>query len=317
MPELKDIAALWGDVEEAPQLIAARENSVYEMRAGGHHMALRLHRAGYQSRMAIESELRWTARLAEVGFPCPRPMASSDGTFLRAVHGGSYASAVSWVEGAAIGEGGCELAGGDDDLHALYSSVGALIAAFHDATDAVITDDILRPAWDADALLGEEPLWGRFWENSTLTQPETELLLRVKARAYDELVEMEDADAGLIHADCLQENILASPTGLVLIDFDDAGFGYRAYDLGTAMIQHYRHPNRRLLEDALLTGYGTLRSAPTQQGLRFFTMLRGLASCGWVITRGAGDSDYQRAQANRALYLAEEWLDQTTTSSRS
>ncbi|MEM6729785.1 MAG: homoserine kinase, partial [Pseudomonadota bacterium] len=181
MAELREIAALWGDVEAQPTLVAARENRVYDAQVSGARMALRLHRAGYQSRMAIESELRWMARLAEVGFPCPKPLPSSDGTYLRAIHGGQYASAVSWIEGRAIGTSGQALQGADADLHALYVGVGALIAALHDATDAVLTDDIQRPAWDADALLGEEPLWGRFWENPTLTEAEAEILLRAKA----------------------------------------------------------------------------------------------------------------------------------------
>lgn len=308
MSDVTKIAELWGRVDQAPELIAERENRVYSTRIEGQKLALRLHRAGYQSRMAIESELRWTARLADVGFPCPRPVMSNDRTLLRSVHGGQYASAVTWIEGRAIGESGLALAGTDDEIAALYSSVGALIAAFHDATDAVLTDDIQRPAWDADALLGEEPLWGRFWENPTLSETESDLLLRAKARAYDQLVELDGADAGLIHADCLQENVMATPSGLALIDFDDAGFGYRGYDLGTAMVQHYAHPNKTVIEDALLQGYGTLRMAPSVGRLRFFTMLRALASCGWVISRGEGNAGYQRSQADRALHCAREWL---------
>lgn len=308
MSSLIDIARLWGAVDSPPELVAARENSVYACVIDGQKLALRVHRAGYQSRMAIESELRWTARLANVGFPCPRPVASVDGTLLRAVHGGTYASAVTWFDGAAIGETSRAIEGAEAEIAALYASVGALIAAFHDATDAVETADILRPAWDADALLGEEPLWGRFWENPTLSEAESELLLRVKSRAYEALVEREDADAGLIHADCLQENILATPSGLALIDFDDAGFGYRNYDLGTAMIQHFQHPKRAVIETALLAGYNTMRTAPSLADLRFFMMLRALASCGWVITRGAGDHEYQRLQADRALHCAREWL---------
>ncbi|MEM9852827.1 MAG: phosphotransferase [Pseudomonadota bacterium] len=305
MQELSEIAGFWGSVEEPPRLIAARENRVYEARISGARVALRLHRAGYQSRMAIESELRWMARLAEIGFPCPKPVASSDGSFLRAVQGGQYASAVSWLAGRAIGQSGEELAGSDAQLRALYASVGALIAAFHDATDAILTDDIQRPAWDAEALLGEEPLWGRFWENPTLSSSEAETLLRAKARAYDQLVELEEADAGLIHADCLQENILATPEGLALIDFDDAGFGYRDYDLGTALVQHQGHPKLALLEEALLAGYATLRTPPNLARLRFFVMLRAMASCGWAISRAAGDRALQRQQAERALRAVE------------
>lgn len=232
MPEIDDIAALWGQLDGAPEFVAARENSVYHCRIDGQSVALRLHRPGYQSYAAIQSELRWCARLADLGFPCPRPVVSDDGSYLRSVHLGGHASVVSWLDGAAIGAGDTRLQGSEAEQAALYHAVGALLAALHQATDVIQTEDLQRGSWDADTLLGEAPIWGRFWENPTLTRAEADLLLRTKARAYDLLVRQETIDAGLIHADPLQENILATPAGLALIDFDDGGFGYRAYDLG-------------------------------------------------------------------------------------
>ncbi|MEL6587668.1 MAG: phosphotransferase, partial [Pseudomonadota bacterium] len=104
MSDIAKIAVFWGQVDEAPRLIAQRENAVYEVVVDGQRMALRHHRAGYQTRTAIESELRWTARMADIGFPCPAPVAALDGAYLRAVPGGSHASAVTWVDGGAIGD---------------------------------------------------------------------------------------------------------------------------------------------------------------------------------------------------------------------
>lgn len=301
MSDIAEIAALWGAVDIRPNLIAARENHVYDVTIDGFRRALRVHRPGYQSRLSIDSELRWTDRLAQVGFPCPRPVVSGDGSFLRSVAGGGYASVVAWIDGQPIHEVPA------DDPVALYTGVGALIAALHDATDEVDTHDIQRLAWDADALLGEAPLWGRFWENPTLTDSESEALLLVRARAYELLIDMPTPDAGLIHADCLQENILATQTGLNLIDFDDAGFGYRAYDLGTALIQHWDNPRLPALRQALIKGYGSLRAAPSEEHVVFFTMLRGLASCGWAISRLSGNMDAQRAMADRALGTVATW----------
>jgi len=307
MSDIASIAAYWGKVEVAPRLIAQRENAVYEVVIDGQRLALRHHRAGYQSRMAIESELRWTHRMASLGFPCPKPVASLDGALLKAVPGGSYASAVEWIEGVAIGSGDTPLAGDLGTQTALYSAVGALIAACHDATDAVETEDIQRMAWDADALMGDAPVWGRFWENPTLTETEADRLLRARARVYDLIVTLEAPDAGLIHADCLQENILATRLGLALIDFDDAGFGYRAYDLGTAMVQHCSHPNLDLMLDAMLASYASLRPAPDADLVKMFMAVRGMVSCGWAITRCAGDAEAQRAMAERALRCLGVW----------
>ena len=71
------LAALWGAGD--PVLIAQRENAVYRVTRSGACFALRLHRPGYQSHAAILSELLWTDRLAEAGFPCPRPIPTLDG----------------------------------------------------------------------------------------------------------------------------------------------------------------------------------------------------------------------------------------------
>ena len=307
MPDIADIAARWGAVDIQPRLIAQRENAVYEAVINGQRLALRQHRAGYQTQAAIESELRWTSRMASAGFPCPVPVAALDGRLLQVLPDGSYASAVTWIDGQAIGEGGVELGGSSEKQVALYSAVGALIAACHNATDEAKTDDLHRMAWDAEALMGNEPVWGRFWENPTLTTKEAERMLAARARAHEILTALDAPDTGLIHADCLQENILKTKDGLALIDFDDGGFGFRAYDLGTAMVQHHAHPNLEAMIDALIGGYGTLRPAPDKAMVKLFMAARGMASCGWAITRCTGDAGAQRAMADRALGCLDIW----------
>ena len=70
MSDLPAIAAKWGANGQI-QLIAERENAVFKVLRDGTPMALRLHRAGYQSEAAILSELRWMQRLEEAGFFYP------------------------------------------------------------------------------------------------------------------------------------------------------------------------------------------------------------------------------------------------------
>ena len=38
-----------------------------------------------------------------------------------------------------------------------------------------------RHAWDAAGLIGEQPLWGRFWELAALTPGQKDLLDRARA----------------------------------------------------------------------------------------------------------------------------------------
>ena len=118
-------------------------------------------------------------------------------------------------------------------------------------------------------------------------------------------------DYGLIHADVLRENLLDDAGRLWLIDFDDCGFGFRLYDLATALSQSLDEPQLPGLAAALLDGYGESRRLPPQPGqwLTLFVLLRCLASCGWPITRSTADDPRMRPYATRALRLARLYLD--------
>jgi Ser/Thr protein kinase RdoA (MazF antagonist) len=307
MINLHEIAAKWGAIGPV-ELIADRENAVYRIMQTDAPAVLRLHRAGYQNETSILSEVQWTKRLVEAGFPCPKPIAKTDGTFLTPLADGRFASVISWVEGAQIGAADEPFEGSITQHCDLYHNLGRLLAQLHNTSDGINTDDITRPTWDLSGLLGKVPFWGRFWENPALSANEKNFMIYARDTAYAHLRDMKNADFGLIHADALQENVFINEAGLTLIDFDDAGFGYRGYDLGVPMSQHY---TLRYLDDlivAIQTGYGTLRKAPSIEDIKFFLMLRCFASSGWVISRQAKKSPMQRRYAERALHLAHQWL---------
>jgi Ser/Thr protein kinase RdoA (MazF antagonist) len=304
----EEAARLWSAVG-APRLIKDRENAVYEIALpGGERAALRLHRPGYQSQGAIRSELWWMAQLAEAGVPVPRPVPTRDGALVAEVDGRA-ASVVSWVEGAQIGDGATPLEDDAQAVAARYRALGALIAAMHDATDAlVLPPDFARLSWNRVAYVGEEPLWGRFWENPALSDEEAELLSTARAEADAALLrhEAEGADFGLIHADVLRENVLTHEGRLSLIDFDDSGFGFRAYDLATAEVQGLEDPMNAVASLALHEGYRAARraDAPRLGDVTLFVALRTFASCGWIVTRAAPDDPRQRFYADRAVRAA-------------
>ena len=302
------IAKLWG-VVGAPRLIKDRENTVYEIALpGGGRAALRLHRPGYQSANAIRSELWWMARLAEAAVPVPRPIPTRDGALVAEVEGRA-ASVVSWVDGEQIGDGATPLATDADAVAARYRALGGLIARVHDATDALaLPQDFERLSWNRVAYTGDAPLWGRFWENPALSAAEAELLRAARAEADAALARHEDegADFGLIHADVLRENVLTHGGGLSLIDFDDSGFGFRAYDLATAEVQGLEDPMNAVASLALHEGYRAARrpDAPPLGDVTLFVALRTFASCGWIVTRAAPDDPRQRFYADRAVRAA-------------
>jgi Ser/Thr protein kinase RdoA (MazF antagonist) len=115
----------------------------------------------------------------------------------------------------------------------------------------------------------------------------------------DWLLGLEAPDIGPIHADVLRENVLVDGARLSLIDFDDAGLGYRGYDLGTVMSQNLYEPAYADLRDALLDGYGGVRVHEVE----VFTLARVLASVGWAAPRlAAGDAVHQRHIARAVMW---------------
>lgn len=310
------IAALahWGGGAK-PRLIKNRENAVFEtVLPCGTRAALRLHRPGYQSNNAIRSELWWAEALVEAGMDVPLPVRTIGGDVLAEVpDAGRVASILCWMAGQPMGEGDQPLPGTAAEQVLLHERLGAELARLHDASDAAnLPEAFERPVLDAEALLGDAPLWGRFWDNPTLDIGERELLQAARSKLAALLADHIAAggDFGLIHADALRENVLVDRDHLRLIDFDDGVFGFRMYELGVAMSQNWDQANRDALGKALLSGYKVVRPLPqdAEALLEPFTVLRGLASCGWVIGRYAPGDPTVRAYAERAITLCRRWL---------
>jgi Ser/Thr protein kinase RdoA (MazF antagonist) len=309
---IAELARLWG-ATGAPRLIKDRENAVYEIALpDGERAALRLHRPSYQSAAAIRSELWWMARLAEAGIPVPPPVPTLDGRFVAEI-AGRAASVVGWIEGEQIGDGATPLEPDTETLTLRYRALGRLVAQMHDATDRLaLPADFERLSWNRPAYLGDAPLWGRFWENPALDPEETDLLRAARAEADAALARHEGlgADFGLIHADVLRENVLTQGGRLSIIDFDDSGFGFRAYDLATAEIQGLEDPMNAVASLALHDGYRAARreDAPPLGDITLFVALRAFSSCGWIVTRAAPDDPRQRFYADRAVRAAQRLM---------
>ncbi|MCI2399794.1 phosphotransferase [Aliiroseovarius subalbicans] len=311
MSELNEALAAWGATDS--RFIKGRENAVYEITLPGARAALRLHRVGYQSEAAIRSELIWMTGVAEAGLSVPAPIPALSGETVVTLSTGRLATVVSWVDGAPIGASGEPLPGSPADQVQVFHAVGREIARLHNVTDAMtLPDGFERHAWDIDGLLGDDPFWGRFWENPTLTADERALILRARAVAHDRLTVFQDCggDIGLIHADALRENVFLDGDSVTLIDFDDAGFGFRMYDLAVLMSQNEGLPNSAALQDAAIAGYRSARPLPDDAValLPMFIMLRRFASMGWIVPRVQPGEDWDRVYADRAVAAARRFL---------
>ena len=295
MTDAANAAAQWSGT--LTRLLRDRENVVYEIATPQGRAALRLHRQGYQTEAAIRSELWWCDALARAGLPVPAALPSRDGGLLVTLPGGRHASAIRWLEGEPLGEAGVAFTRPLAETLALHESLGQLLARLHRCTDSLtLPPDFTRPRWDLAGLVGDAPFWGRFWDHPAATPDQSATL----HRARDFLRERLGGDIGLIHADVLRENVLVDGASLSLIDFDDSGYGYRLYDLGTVLSQNLYEPAYHQIRDALMQGYGTKDTALVEA----FTLARTCASVGWTMPRLAADDRVHRSHLARACMLA-------------
>lgn len=294
-----EAARHWGG--HSPRLIRNRENAVFEIALPSGPAALRLHRMGYQADTAIWSELWWCAALAAEGVAVPAALPTLEGDLLVTLSNGRKASVIEWVEGEALG-----IAGQPYDLPLpvlldRHRTLGRLVAEFHAATQRLaLPPQFSRPRWDIPGLVGDTPFWGRFWEHPEASPVQRKTLERARAFLAERLqAHAETAPIVPIHADVLRENVLVNDRSLSLIDFDDSGWGFALYDLGTVMSQNLYEPARDAIRDALMEGYGTSDT----ETVEMFTLARTCASVGWTMPRLApGDPVHPRHIARACMW---------------
>ena len=304
--------ALWGGSQQPPRLISHRENAVYEVILPGGRAALRLHRPGYRTEAEIRSELQWTEALAEREFPAPQPIHMLDGGLIHTTADGQFVTVIDWMSGAPIGDGTLPFSASTAELAVLYHEVGGLLARLHNVTDTLtLPEGFTRPLWDRDGLTGPEPLWGRYWQAPGLSEVDRQVISAARDRARAILGDFNaEADFGLIHSDALRENVFRTGARLALIDFDDAGVGYRMYELGSCLTQSVDESAYPDMVAALLDGYSAIR--PLGQRARdlypMFAMLRAFSAIGWTMPRLFSDDARLPKYVRRAMTQATAFL---------
>lgn len=290
--ELRAALAPWG-LQDAPvSFVAGRENRVFRVRSHAGDFALRLKRPGYRSDAELLSELQWLQAMDRSGLHVPRPQTSREGRLLEVIDG-QRADLLSWLPGRPMGASREPLA--LEDAETVFHRLGRETARLHDACDRWERPaGFTRCAWDVDGLLGDEPVWGRFWENPTLDAPTRELLERFRATACRVLLQRADTlDQGLIHADLVRENVMVDVERIGMLDFDDGGFGFRLFDVATTLLKNLAEPNYAGLRAALLAGYAQVRLLDLEL-LDLFIALRAVTYVGWIVPRMGEDGSVAR-----------------------
>lgn len=281
--------AFWGLPAQEPELLKFRENAVFRVRlADGGEAALRLHRPGYHSETALRSELHWMDDLRHNGLEVPMPIPAADGVLLVGLQGDEkqFADLIGWVAGRQLGETGKPLEHSSDEIARIFRSVGVSMAEMHTMADRWVPDaGFTRSAWDVDGLLGDNPLWGRFWDCPDMGEEDRVFFsdLKVELRGRLESI-AADLDYGLIHADLVRENVLIDGNRVAFIDFDDCGYGFRLFDIATALLRNRGEPDYPLIRASLLDGYRSKRALSDTEltHLPLFLLLRSLTYIGWA-----------------------------------
>ena len=274
---------LWGLEGAQYQLIAARENQVFRIDAPIGPVALRLHRRGYRTDAEISSELHWMAAVQAGGLNVPAPIPALSGDMLQNVDA-TQVDILTWLNGVMLKT---TLEQADPPKRAtLYHQLGRQMARLHTISDAWTPPaDFKRCAWDRDGLLGDAPLWDRFWDNPALNADDRDLFLAMRTRANADLARIEGTlDYGLIHADLVSTNIMVDGEQMHLIDFDDGGYGFRLFELATALGKMLGAPDYPALRAALIASYTAQRPIDLST-LDLMILLRSATYVGWNVTR--------------------------------
>ena len=300
--------ALWGVHGATTRFVAGRENRIYKVDTENGAFALRVKRPGLRHLDELDSELHWMAEMARAGLSVPVPLPSKNGSFIRRVDG-VYVDLLTWLSGAPMGASRTPLQ--LDDTIATFHKLGTQMADMHRACDAwTVPEGFRRVHWDSNGLLGEDPLWGRFWDNPTLNSVQKSLFKDFRRFAITAL-NGAFLDQGLIHADLVRENVLLDGERMHFIDFDDGGFGYRLFDLATALIKNRDEPNYADLKDALLAGYLSRRDLDCTV-LDLFIALRACTYVGWIVPRMGEGTERNTRYIATAEVLCTDYLNQHT-----
>lgn len=317
---VQEAAQIWGLNSSDISLAAQRENIVYKV-SGARPLALRFHRSGYRTAAQLRSELLWSQELARNGLSVPEPIPNRSGELISEING-VLVDVLEWLPGAPLGAAG-SLVGIDNLAGDMAGSrvefcrhLGRTMAMMHDISDVwEVPTGFIRPHWDRAGLLGDAPIWGRFWDHPDISSDERDVLLQARSAADAHLARLEEGlDYGLIHADLISENMLWDPKlgngKLSFIDFDDGGFGFRDFELATFLFR-FRDANDYLaLRSALCDGY-SIRRRIDLGSLDLLMLLRALTYPGWIMSRldEPGAAARSTRAIDAALSMARAYLD--------
>jgi Ser/Thr protein kinase RdoA (MazF antagonist) len=266
-------------------LLNVSENATFAVSdPGAGPSVLRVHRLGYHTEQEITSELAWMDALrAEAGVRTPRVLPAADGRRVIQVPepGGAAARHCVRFEFLPGSEPGPE----PDRAH--FAELGEITARMHrHARTWGRPAWFTRFHWDYDAAFGAEARWGRWQDGIGVGPAERRVLQRLDDTLKARLARFGRGPEryGLVHADTRLANLLVHEGSVAVIDFDDSGFSWYLYDLGTAVSFFEHAPEVPGLVAAWLDGYRRAGELPAQDEAEAWTFIlfRRLLLVAWI-----------------------------------
>ncbi|MEM7508360.1 MAG: phosphotransferase [Pseudomonadota bacterium] len=278
--------SLWSETKDGRLTrINVSENVTYRVDQPDARYILRLHRQGYHSRRAVTCELAWAAALrAEAHVATPAALAGRDGELIQQVSVAGEAEPrmlvlFTHIDGIHPDESA--------NLTPRFLDLGRIAAQTHLHSIAWTRPaPFERLTWDLSSVFGPAPIWGHWRDGPNVTTQIHQVLGRVEQVVTRRLSAFGRAPDrfGLIHSDMRLANLLISPDGIHVLDFDDCGFGWFLYDFAAGISFIEDHPQIPALKAAWVEGYRSQRPLPDEDVAEIDTliMLRRLALLGWI-----------------------------------
>jgi len=285
-----------GDPGASVELLNVSENATFLVSdPGAGPSVLRVHRLGYHTEQEIASELAWMDALrAEAGVRTPRVLPAADGrrvvtvpeTSGRERHCVRFEFLPGTEPGAEpAGDAPGQLTGSVHLRH--FEELGEITARMHrHARRWARPEWFTRFHWDYPAAFGDRARWGHWQDGVGVGPAERRVLTRLDEALHARLSAFGQGPEryGLVHADTRLANLLVHEGSVSVIDFDDSGFSWYLYDLGTSVSFFEHSPEVPGLVDSWLTGYRRVSrlTAEDEAEIWTFIMFRRLLLLAWI-----------------------------------
>lgn len=313
---LAKIVAAWDMTSAATiKLLTVSENATFIATEGTRKIIVRVHAPDYHSYDEVKSELAWILDLKQQNIlNTPSPIALADGEYIATVSDGQrdyLAVAFEFMQGQEPDV--------SNDLAAWFEELGAITAKLHQhAKNWQRPEGFTRKKWNLDNCIGPYGYWGD-WQNAANLTPVGKIVIKEAISVISQRLEAYGMGAsrfGLVHADLRLTNLLITESQMSVIDFDDSGFCWYAYDFAAAISFHELDKQVPDLKQAWIKGYRSVASfsQADEEEIDTFIMLRRIMLTAWLASHSHSNENQTigSSYTNGTVCLARLYVSKNT-----